>query len=474
VTEESASRGKPRRKVEELSVPPQSLEAEQALLGAVLLDDSAIARVLESRLSPNDFYREAHGLIFGGMRDLYERGEPVDLVTLSEGLKKAGALDKIGGPAYLAELADAVATAANAEHYGRIIRDKATLRRLIDAAARITERSRAAGGIVAEVLDSAEAAIFAIREGRDTGSLQHVSPLLKGTIGHINALMARSGGVTGIPSGYSDLDNLTGGFQKSDLIILAGRPSMGKTALALNLAIQAAIPDERDHREGESFAVAFFSLEMSTDQVLMRLLCSLGDLDLRDVRTGRLKRESMVLLTAAASKLNTSPVYIDDTPALGVLEMRAKSRRLKSMLDRQKVPLGLIVVDYLQLMRGTGNTDSREQEISEISRSLKALAKELNVPVLALSQLNRRVEERPDKRPMLSDLRESGAIEQDADVIAFVYREEVYKKDNEELKGLAELIVGKQRNGPIGTVPLVFRHASARFRTRSMREEKYY
>ena len=458
----------------ELTLPPQNLEAEQALLGAILRDETSMSRVLETRLKPFDFYREVHGLIFESMIHQYDRSEPVDLITLSEALQVTGGLEKIGGPAYLSELTDAVGTSANVEHYATIIRDHSTLRRLIQSAGRISESCYALTDDVSKILDQAEASIFAIREGRDSSSIQAVKGMLKNMIGHIEAMMTRTGGVTGVPSGYKDLDDLTGGLQRSDLIILAGRPSMGKTALALNIATQAALAEQRDERSGEPFPVAFFSLEMSQDQVLLRLLCSLGGLDLRDVRTGRLREQDFVHLTSAASLLSDAPIYIDDTPALGVLEMRAKSRRLKSKLTAQGQDLGLIVVDYLQLMRGSGATDSREQEISEISRSLKALAKELYVPVLALSQLNRRVEERPNKRPMLSDLRESGAIEQDADVIAFVYREEVYKPENEELKGKAELIIGKQRNGPTGTVHLAFQHRSTRFRSGSPREDVYY
>ncbi len=461
------------RQVEDLKLPPQSLEAEQALLGAVLLDNAALARVLETRLSDEDFYRQAHGLIFASMRDLFDRGEPVDLVTLNESLKKSGALEKAGGPAYVAELADSVATAANVEHYARIVQERSQLRRLLTTASQISDQCYATTADVQEVLDRAESSVFAIREGRDVQTLQPVNSLLKSTIGHIESLMTRSGGVTGVTTGFKDLDDLTGGLQPSDLIILAGRPSMGKTAFALNLALHAAIPEERDVKEGKAWAVAFFSLEMSTDQVLLRLLCSLGGLDLKDVRTGRVRDQDFIHLTMAASKLGDASIYIDDTPAMAVLELRAKARRLKSLLANQGRELGLIIVDYLQLMRGTGHTDGREQEISEISRSLKALAKELHVPVLALSQLNRRVEDRPDKRPMLADLRESGAIEQDADVIAFVYREEVYKRDNPEIKGQAELIVGKQRNGPIGNVKLSFLHHCARFRTASFRDDVY-
>ncbi|MBU2552629.1 MAG: replicative DNA helicase [Proteobacteria bacterium] len=473
MAEAKKGRGRPSRKAEDLKLPPQSLEAEQFLLGAVLRDNAALPRVLESRLAPEDFYREAHGLIFGSMRDLFDAAEPVDLLTLHEALKKAGALEKVGGPAYLAELSDAVATAANVEYYAGIIRDRSTLRRLISTSSRIADHCYSPTSAADEVLDLAESSIFSIREGRDQQTLQPVKGLLAQTIGHVEAMFTRGESVTGVPTGFKDLDDLTGGFQPSDLIILAGRPSMGKTALAPNLAAQTAIPEERDVKGGQPFATAFFSLEMSTDQVLMRLLCSLGRLDLRDVRTGRLRQEDFIHLTDAASKLNEAPIYVDDTPALGVLEMRAKTRRLKSQLTNQGLPLGLVIVDYLQLMRGRGYTDSREQEISEISRSLKALAKELQVPVVALSQLNRRVEERPDKRPILADLRESGAIEQDADVIAFVYREEVYKKDNEELRGVAELIIGKQRNGPVGRIHLSFNHPSARFRTASARDDAY-
>jgi len=460
-------------KVQDLKLPPQSLEAEQSLLGAIMLDNRALARVLETRLTPDDFYRESHGLIFEAMRDLFDRSLPVDLVTLNESLKKNGALDKAGGPAYLAELADAVGTAANVEHYAGIVRERSLLRHLIRSAADISEQCFSPTNEVHEILDRAEASILAIREGRDIQTLEPVKGLLTTTIGHIEALMHRSGGVSGVPSGFADLDELTGGLQPSDLIILAGRPSMGKTALALNIATQTAIPEERDHKTGHPLAVAFFSLEMSKDQLVLRLLCSLGGLDLRDVRTGRVREQDFIHLTSAASKLNEALVYVDDTPGLSVLELRAKARRFKSQMLNQGQELGLIIVDYLQLMRGRDESLPREQVISEISRSLKGLAKELNVPVLALSQLNRRVEERPNKRPVLADLRESGALEQDADVIAFVYREEIYKPDNEELKGRAELIVGKQRNGPVGTVNLTFLHHCARFRSSIQRNDAY-
>ena len=450
---------------ESLRLPPQSLEAEQALLGAVFHEPLAVPRVIETRLEPDDFYREANGLIFKAMRHLFDQGEPVDLLTVSETLKKDGALEKIGGPAYLVELSDAVATAANVTHYAGIVRDKSTLRRLMSTASHIAEQAQAGGDEVNQILDTAEASIMNIRDGRDFQSLTLVQDLLNGTIGRVEAATKKSGGVTGVPSGFADLDRMTGGLQPSDLIILAGRPSMGKTAFALNLATQTALPEERDHKGGEPYSIVFFSLEMSKDQLMLRLLCSIGGLNLMDVRTGRMKEQDMIRLTDAATRLFDALIWIDDTPALSVMEMRAKARRLKSQLDRQGQSLGLVIVDYLQLMRGSGSTDSREQEISEISRSLKALAKELDVPVLALSQLNRSLEARNDKRPILSDLRESGAIEQDADLIAFVFREEVYKPENEELKGKAEIIIGKQRNGPIGKITMAFENYSARFRS---------
>lgn len=456
----------------EYKVLPQSVEAEQSLLGAIFLDESALSRVLETRLSPEDFSTEGHQLIFATMRERFNRGQPVDLITVAEGLKGKEGWENAGGPAYLSELADAVGTAANVEHYARIVKDHAVLRRLITASSEIVENCYSPGQDVADVLDQAETLIYNIRSGQDQTAVQPVSTLVKDTISNLEVAMTRSGGLTGVATGYRDLDELTGGFQRSDLIILAGRPSMGKTALALNIAMQSAMAEERDQREGDPFPVAFFSLEMSKEQVLVRLLCSLSDMDLRDVRTGRIKADSFHNLITAASKLSSAPIFVDDTPAISVLEMRAKTRRLQNRLRQQGQELGLVMVDYLQLMRA--QADSREQEISEISRSLKALAKELNVPVLALSQLNRRVEERPDKRPQLADLRESGAIEQDADVIAFVYRGEYYKPDNPELRGQAELLLRKQRNGPTGDVRLAFLHHSARFRSAARRDEVVY
>ncbi|MBW1708433.1 MAG: replicative DNA helicase [Deltaproteobacteria bacterium] len=467
-------------KVEELKLPPQSLKAEQSVLGAILRDESALPRVFEVRLSADDFYREAHGLIFTGMQNLFDRSEPVDLVTLSESLHKAGTLEKIGGPAYLAELADAIGTAANVEHYARIVREKAVLRRLITASGYISEQCYATVNEVDQVLDDAEREIFSIRDTRLEQTLQAVdSGMLTKTIQIIEDRYGSTGSIIGVPTGFKALDQLTSGFQPSDLIVIAGRPSMGKTALALNIAMNAAIPHERDVREGSPSSVAFFSLEMSQNQILMRLLCSLAQIDLHAVRTGRLRGSDFTLLTEAATKLSEAPIYIDDSGYLGIMDIRAKARRLKSRLLNQGQDLGMILIDYLQLVRGSSGqgsrnrSDSREQEISEISRSLKALAKELNVPVVALSQLNRQVENRPDKRPILADLRESGAIEQDADVIAFVFREELYKPDIEDLRGKAELRVSKQRNGPTGVVPLTFLHQCARFRSAAVYEAEY-
>ena len=465
-------------KVRSLRLPPQNLEAEQSVLGAVMIDETALPRVMETRLKPEDFYKEAHGLIFAAMRDLFESNQPVDLVTLGEVLRKNGTLEKVGGPAYLAQLTDAVGTAANAEYYARIVREKALLRRLIAVSGRIVEECQADAGEVDQVVDNAERAIFSIRETRIEQSLQRVdTEMLTRTINIVEERLRSDGSIIGVPTGFKDLDQLTSGLQPSDLIIIAGRPSMGKTAMALNIAVNAAIVQERDVKRGGPVSVALFSLEMSLNQILLRLLCSLAQIDLQAVRTGRLREADFHLLTHAASVLSEAPMYIDDSGYVGVMDIRARARRLKSRLLSEGGDLGLVIVDYLQLVRGReaygrGQMDSREREISEISRSLKALAKELNVPVVALSQLNRQVETRPgDKRPILADLRESGAIEQDADVVAFVFREEFYNSDNEELRGKAELLVRKQRNGPQGTVHLIFDHPFARFRSASPRQD---
>ena len=440
-------------------LPPQNLEAETSVLGAVLLENEALNRVLEI-LKEDDFYRNAHRRIFSAILHLYEHSEPVDLITLSEVLKTRGELDDVGGVEYLNSLVNAVPTAANISYYAKIIKEKAILRKLINRATEIVSQSYSNSGDVDEFIDQAERTIFEISEDRVRPSFYPIKDLIKSSFKTIERLYEKRQLITGVPTGFQRLDELTSGLQPSDLIIIAGRPSMGKTALALNIAqnasVQAAIP------------AAIFSLEMSKEQLALRMLCSEAKVDAHRLRGGFLSEADWPKLTRAAGSLSEAPLFIDDTPGLSALEMRAKTRRLKIEHN-----LGLVIVDYLQLMRGRASADSREQEISDISRSLKALAKELAIPVIALSQLNRRVEERGDKRPQLSDLRESGAIEQDADVILFLYREEVYNK-SEENRGKAELIIGKQRNGPTDKVDLAFLDKYTRFENLSgLKEDSY-
>jgi replicative DNA helicase len=436
-------------------VPPQSLDAEQCVLGGILLDNAGLDRVVEL-LNADDFYREAHRKLFRAMLTLADRHEPVDLVTLSEALRARGELTDVGGNAYLAELADRVPTAANIVSYAKIVRDRSVLRALISVATDVAARGYEASDDVDQMLDRAEEAIFRIRDRKTSGHFVRLDGVLTEAFKTIERLYEQKTPVTGVTTGFAELDRLTAGLQRSDLIIVAGRPSMGKTAFCLNMAENAALRSD--------VGVAIFSLEMSKEQLALRMLCSEARVDLSRVRTGHLTDREFPRLAMAAGRLGEAPVYIDDTPAISVLELRAKARRLKR--DPQ-AKLGLIIVDYLQLMRADGR-DSREQEISEISRSLKALAKELDVPVVALSQLNRQVESRNPPRPKLSDLRESGAIEQDADVIAFIYRDEVYNPDDPDKHGLAEVIVAKQRNGPIGNVELTFLSAFTRFENREV------
>lgn len=424
-------------------LPPQNLEAEQSILGSILLENTAINSVLEV-LTKGDFYSEAHRKIFNVMVELSEKNEPVDLITLSNALRDKNLLDSVGGTAYLASLVDNVPSAANVANYAKIAKEKAILRGLIGSATEIINSCYETGTDVDQVLDHAEHSIFEIAENKVRPSFYPIREIVKDSFRSIEELYARKELITGVPTGFEKIDDLTSGLQKSDLIIIAGRPSMGKTAFALNIAQFASL-------EGQT-PVAVFSLEMSKEQLVFRLLASEAKVDSQRLRKGFLGETDWPKLTTAAGRLSEAPLFIDDTPAITVLEMKAKSRRLKA-----DAGLGLIVVDYIQLMRAGGYRDNREQEISEISRSLKALAKELNVPVIALSQLNRKVEDRTNRRPQMADLRESGAIEQDADVIAFIYRDEVYNKseDNPE-KGTAEIIIGKQRNGPTGTVKLAF------------------
>ena len=441
-------------------VPPQNLEAECSVLGGIMLDNEAINRVLELLLA-EDFYRESHRKIFRAMMELTDRSEPVDLVTLSDLLKSKGDLEAIGGTAYLASLADLVPTAANIAYYARIVREKSILRRLISAATDIATRGFEEQANIDEFLDTAERIIFDISEKRVKASFVAVGDMIKDSLKAVERLYERKELVTGVPTGFKDLDKLTAGLQPSDLIIVAGRPSMGKTAFCLNIATYAAFAN---------VGVALFSLEMAKEQLVLRMLCSEARVNNAKVRAGYLGERDFPKLANAAARLHEAPIYIDDTPAISVLELRAKARRL--VRDRSK-RVGLIVIDYLQLMRGMGTAANREQEISEISRSLKALAKELSVPVIGISQLNRRVEDRGDKRPMMADLRESGAIEQDADVIAFIYRDEVYNQKSPD-KGIAEVIVAKQRNGPIDTVRLTFLNEFTRFEDLSERADYGY
>ncbi|MGC1456028.1 MAG: replicative DNA helicase [Nitrospirota bacterium] len=443
-------------------LPPQNIEAEQMVLGAILIENDSINKIIEI-LSPDDFYKDTHRRIFTIMRDMLEAGDAIDLVTLSDALRGKTGLEAVGGASYLATLVSLVPTAANIKHHARIVREKAVLRKLIHSATDIITQSYEDSRTVVnidELLDRAEKSIFEIAQGKIKDSFVSMKNIVGHSFAIVERLYEKKEMVTGLATGFLDLDERTSGFQQSDLIIVAGRPSMGKTAFCLNIAAYAAI------EKGKS--VAIFSLEMSKEQLVLRMLGSESRVDAHKLRTGHLSERDWSPLSSAAGKLADAPIFIDDTAAISVLETRAKARRLKA--DQG---LDLVIVDYLQLMRGRGDEGSREQEISNISRSLKALAKELQVPVIALSQLNRAVETRPgkEKRPMLADLRESGAIEQDADVILFIYRDEVYNKcecpyDGECLcgqRGKAEVIIGKQRNGPIGKVDLTFVNRYTRF-----------
>jgi replicative DNA helicase len=429
-------------------VPPQSLDAEESVLGGILLDSHALDRVVEV-MGVEDFYRESHRKIFRAMLALSEKGEPIDLVTLTDTLKARSELQEIGGATYVAELQDKVPSAANITHYARIVREKAVLRSLINVSNEIASRCYNGEEDIERFLDEAERLIFDVSEKRVRPSFFKMGDMIMDTIKMIERLYERKELVTGVPTGFLDLDRMTAGLQPSDLIIVASRPSMGKTAMVLNVAQYVALQ--------ANTGVGIFSLEMSKEQLVMRMLCSEARVDNAKVRTGYLGERDFPRLAMAAGRLAEAPIFIDDTPAQNVLEVRAKARRLK-----REANIGLVIIDYLQLMRGLTAQENRTQELSEISRSLKSLAKELNVPVVALSQLNRQVEQRADKRPMMSDIRESGALEQDADVIMFIYRDEVYKPDSQD-EGVAEVIVGKQRNGPTGTVRLAFRREYTRF-----------
>ncbi len=425
-------------------LPPQNLEAEQSVLGGILIENYSINKVMEV-LKPDDFYREAHRKIYKALIDLSEKDEPADLITLTNELRNNDHLDAVGGASYVASLIDSVPTAANIEYYAKIVKEKSILRKLIQTSTEIITQSYEDRGDVEVFLDEAERAIFEISENRVRPSFYPIRDIVKESFKILERLYEKKELVTGIPSGFKDLDRMTAGFQPSDLIIVAGRPSMGKTAFCLNLAQYAAIQ--------KKVPIAIFSLEMSKEQLGIRMLCSEAHVEGTKLRSGFLSESDWPRLTIAAGNLSDASIYIDDTAALTILELRAKARRLKI----EHGGLGMVIVDYLQLMKGRTRAESRQQEISEISRSLKALAKELNIPVIAVSQLSRKTEERTGNRPQLSDLRESGAIEQDADLILFIYRDEVYNRSEDNPnKGKAEIIIGKQRNGPTGKVDLAF------------------
>jgi replicative DNA helicase len=429
---------------------PHNLEAEKSVLGAVLIHNEAFNNAAEL-IDARDFFRDAHRRIFDKMVTLSERGDAIDLVTLKEELQRAGELDEVGGPAYIASLADGVPRSANVEHYARIVKEKATLRSLIHSANRILSEAYQAEDDADLILDGAEKAIFEIAEGRISAGFTPLRDLVQSSFATIEKLQEQRNAITGVPSGFQDLDEMTAGFQPSDMIILAARPAMGKTSFVLNVAQNAG-------KKGKTVGV--FSLEMSKEQLFLRLLTSEAMIDAHKFRTGYLTEKDYGKLSHALGTLAELPIYIDDTPGIGLLEMRAKCRRLAAAHT-----LDLVIIDYIQLMQGRGRFESRQQELTSISRSVKILAKELHVPIIALSQLSRAPESRTDHRPQLSDLRESGALEQDADLVMFIYRAEVYDKEEtkpEEL-GTAEIIIGKHRNGPIGSVRLTFLNQFTKF-----------
>lgn len=433
-------------------IPPHSVEAEQALLGALLINDQLWEKVADI-IHENDFYRPEHSIIFKGIKQLQENAEPCDVLILRDLLESQGTLGKVDGLGYLDQLTRSVPVAMNVSSYAKIIQEGAIRRQLIQAGQEIIDSVYEAQGSTKEILDQAESKVFTIAEKKfkNNKGFICVKDLLSPALDKIDLLYQRQTSITGVPSGFTDLDQLTSGFQASDLVIIAGRPSMGKTAFAMNIAEYVAVH--------EKLPVAVFSMEMPVDQLVTRLIASVGGINQQHLRTGQLEDDDWVRITSSITILNDANLFIDDTAALTPIELRARARRLA----KEHGPLGLIVIDYLQLMQGSGEKrENRTTEVAEISRSLKALAKELEVPVIALSQLNRSVEQRGDKRPMMSDLRESGAIEQDADMILFIYRDEVYNP-NTEHQGVAEIVIGKQRNGPIGTVNLTFLKDSTRF-----------
>jgi replicative DNA helicase len=431
-------------------VPPQNLEAEESVLGAMMLSPGAIGAVSEI-LDAGDFYRESHAKIYRAALALYAKGEPVDAITLVDELEERGELEEAGGRVRLHELAALVPATANAGHYARIVREMATLRGLIEAGGEVARLGWERPGETTDLVDRAEQIIFELSQNRVTSEFSHIEDLLKESFERITALYEAGAEVTGIPSGFRDLDRLTSGFQQGNLIVVAARPSMGKSALGLCVAANLGVRHE--------VPVALFTLEMSKSEVTQRLMCSEAKVESQRLRTGKLAVDDWPRLTAACDKLAKAPIYVDDTGSITMMELRSKARRLKS----KEPSLGLIVVDYMQLMTSGITAENRVQEVSQISRSLKVLARDLDVPILAMSQLSRAVEQRHDKRPILSDLRESGSIEQDSDLVLFVYRDEYYHGEESDQQGLAELILSKHRNGPTGAIKLSFLKRYAKF-----------
>ncbi len=431
--------------------PPHDLDAEASLLSAIFINNDVLLDITDI-LTPDDFYKGAHKKIFRAILNLASQEEPADLVTVAHALKQKDELESIGGAAYLASISDAAPMAVNAVHYARIIQGKASLRVMIDAASKIIQRCLEDRGDVVNTIDFAESTIFQISEKKSGGAFRPIGELININIDHLEEQQGKDGGLSGLSTGYIRLNKITSGLQKSDLIILAARPSMGKTAFALNIARNVAMEEQKP--------VALFSLEMSNEQLSMRLLTAEARIDSNRLRTGFISQEDWQNVTDAASTLNELPIFIDDTPNISVMDVRAKTRKL----FQKHGELGLVIIDYLQLMKSPIHSERRDLEIAEISRGLKSLAKELNIPVMALSQLNRMLEQRSDKRPMMSDLRESGALEQDADIVAFIYRDEVYHKEPDNpKKGTAEIIVAKNRNGAVGTAPMHFHEQYTRF-----------
>ncbi|MFH1379235.1 MAG: replicative DNA helicase [bacterium] len=436
-------------------LPPQALEAEMAVLGSMLIEREAILQTIDI-VNERSFYKDAHRKIFAAILDLYVNDKAVDLVTLSEELKRKRILSDIGGAAYLTELINMVSTAANVEHYAQIVRQKGTLRSLIQASTQIVNNCYAEKEKVEKILDQAESMIFSIVQDKLSKGFQPVGDLIHNVIETVESYYQRKEHLTGLATGFQEFDVLTAGLQPSNLVIIAGRPGMGKTSIVMNMVEHIALQNK--------IPVGMFSLEMSKQELILRMLCSQARVNSHEVRRGYLSKRYWTALTNAASRISEAPLYIDDSSSLTVLEMRARARRLASELHVQGKKLGLIVVDYLQLMQGSGGIESRQQEISEISRSLKGLSRDLDMPVIAISQLSRRPEEKGrEGRPQLSDLRESGALEQDADLVAFIFRSELYKQDDPSLQGKAKFIISKQRNGPTGEIDLVFLKEFTRF-----------